>query len=193
MLCRMIVRKGCGIIPERGEKAGLNRWRCGLQCSHNRGSASPGGSSEAKMVLPSYPDLGQGGRPLLVLADPSLDEAMLRRHLTLDEVIIFIRSNSQERLIAEGTSGSWWRSYSLVKRAWVMHWNIHYRAHNKTVCGPRQGTKVPRGRKMNNKAEEHSKVGSSVSNNQVYCSSKIDFLNGQSALRPLEVLLSNAY
>lgn len=111
-------------------------------------------------------EIGQGGQPLLVLADPSLDGVVVRRNLTLDEVIVCIRGDSQRRLIAEGTPGSWGMSYSLVKWAWVVHWSTHYRGHNKPVWGQRQGTSVPRGRKMNNKAEEHSKVGSSTFYNQ---------------------------
>lgn len=111
-------------------------------------------------------EIGQGGQPLLVLADPSLDGVVLRRNMALDEVIVYIRGDSQRRLIAEGTPGSWGMSYSLVRWAWVVPRSTHYRGHNKHVCSQSQGTSIPRGRKMNNKAEEHSKVGSSAFQNQ---------------------------
>lgn len=113
-----------------------------LQHSYNRGSVIPVGNSEATVSGPSdFPWDGIRGQDFTCFCWPISGWGYPEKNLTLGEVTVFIRGNSQRGLMAEGIPSSWGVSYSVVKGAWVLHQSARNRGRHKLVCGQREGTK----------------------------------------------------
>lgn len=152
------------MIPEGKREAGMNRKRSWAATCHDRGPAAPEGSAEAGTILQSCSELGYRVQAFRHSQWPVCDEAALGRSMSLGAWLSLWEVIPKE---------AWWLGALLAARGrWVPQswmasgWFI--RASNtervRSLCVARG--KAPRGRKLSSKAEGHSEVRSSVSNNQ---------------------------